>query len=40
MKTTALPRELEAYKVTSGLAHHTDLVTFFDYYEVDEGRRA
>ena len=31
--------ELEAYKAGSGLAHRTDLVTFFDYYEVDEGRR-
>ena len=32
-------RELEAYKTASGLAHRTDLLTFFDYYEVDEGRR-
>ncbi len=32
-------QELEAYKTASGLAHRTDLVTFFDYYEVDEGRR-
>ena len=32
--------ELEAYKAGSGLAHRTDLVTFFDYYEVDEGRRS
>ncbi len=31
--------ELEAYKAGSGLAHRADLVTFFDYYEVDEGRR-
>ena len=31
--------ELQAYKAASGLAHRTDLVTFFDYYEVDEGRR-
>ena len=31
--------ELAAYKAASGLAHRTDLVTFFDYYEVDEGRR-
>ena len=29
---------LEKYKAGSGLAHRTDLVTFFDYYEVDEGR--
>ncbi len=32
-------QELEAYKAASGLAHRTDLVTFFDYYEVNEGRR-
>ena len=29
---------LEKYKSASGLAHRTDLVTFFDYYEVDEDR--
>lgn len=32
-------QELEAYKAASGLATRADLVTFFDYYEVDEGRR-
>jgi len=32
-------QELEDYKAASGLGHRTDLVTFFDYYEVDEGRR-
>ncbi len=32
-------QELEAYKAASGLAHRDDLVTFFDFYEVDEGRR-
>ena len=32
-------QELDACKAASGLAHRTDLVTFFDYYEVDEGRR-
>ncbi len=32
-------QELDAYKVASGLAHRTDLATFFDYYEVDEGRK-
>ena len=31
-------QELEAYKAASGLSHHTDIVTFFEYYEVDEGR--
>lgn len=29
---------LEKNKADSGLAHRSDLVTFFDYYEVDEGR--
>ena len=28
-----------AREVARILAHRTDLVTFFDYYEVDEGRR-
>jgi GNAT superfamily N-acetyltransferase len=32
-------QELEAYKTASGLAHRTDIVTFFDFYEVDEGRK-
>lgn len=32
-------QELAAYKAASGLAHRADLITFFDYYEVDEGRR-
>lgn len=32
-------KELERYKASSGLAHRTDIVTFFDYYEVDEGRK-
>lgn len=29
---------LETNKAGSGLAHRADLVTYFDYYEVDEGR--
>ena len=29
---------LEKHKAGSGLAHRDDLVTFFDYYEVDEDR--
>src|ERR1700733_5555885 len=29
---------LEKNKAASGLSHRTDLLTFFDYYEVDEGR--
>jgi len=32
-------QELEIYKAASGLSHRTDLLTFFDYYEVDEGRK-
>ncbi len=32
-------QELEDYKAGSGLSHRKDLLTFFDYYEVDEGRR-
>jgi hypothetical protein len=31
--------ELERYKAQSGLSDRKDLETFFDYYEVDEGRR-
>jgi hypothetical protein len=30
---------LEKHKAADGLAHRTDIVTFFDYYEVDEGRK-
>lgn len=30
--------KLEDFKATSGLAHRTDLVTFFDYFDADEGR--
>ena len=33
-------QELERYKAASGLAHRTDILTFFDYYEVDEGRKS
>ena len=29
---------LEKNKTNSGLSHRTDLCTYFDYYEVDEGR--
>jgi gluconokinase len=28
----------EEYKAASGLGHRKDLLTYFDYYEVDEGR--
>jgi hypothetical protein len=29
---------LESNKAASGFSHRSDIVTFFDYYEVDEGR--
>ena len=32
--------ELERYKAGSGLSHRGDILAFFDYYEVDEGRKA
>ncbi len=32
--------KLEEFKAASGLTHRTDIVTFFHYYEVDEGREA
>jgi gluconokinase len=32
-------QELERYKASSGLSHRADISTFFDYYEVDEGRK-
>ena len=35
----AVTKELEKYKAGSGLSDRKDLVTFFDYYEVDEGRK-
>ena len=31
-------QELESYKASSGFAQRSDLLTFFDFYEVDEGR--
>lgn len=30
---------LEDHKLQSGLLHRDDLLTYFEYYEVDEGRR-
>jgi hypothetical protein len=33
-------QELEQYKAASGLAHRTDILTFFDYYDVDEGLKS
>jgi hypothetical protein len=32
-------QELDAYKASSNLSHRSDIVTFFDYYETDEGRK-
>ncbi len=32
-------QELERYKSASELAHRTDVLTYFDFFEVDEGRR-
>jgi len=31
-------QELENYKAKSNLSDRKDILTFFDYYEVDEGR--
>ena len=31
--------QLETYKAQSGLSNRDDIVTFFDYYEVDEMRK-
>ena len=31
--------QLEGYKAQSRLSHRKDIVTFFDYYDVDEGRK-
>jgi len=30
---------LQRNKVSSGLAHRDDILTFFDYFDVDEGRK-
>jgi len=32
-------KELERYKAQSSLSHRDDILTLFDYYEVDEGRK-
>lgn len=37
--TDSMQATLERYKTSSGLAHRTDPVTFFDHCEVDEGRK-
>jgi gluconokinase len=35
----ATTKALQEFKASSGLAHRSDIVTFFDFYEVDEKRR-
>jgi hypothetical protein len=37
--TDASPHELQEYKDKYGLGHRSDVLTYFDFYEVDEGRR-
>ncbi|HLP66793.1 MAG TPA: DUF5069 domain-containing protein [Rhizobium sp.] len=37
--TDAPPSVLRDYKEKYGLGHRDDIMTFFDFYEVDEGRR-
>ena len=37
--TNALASDLQNYKAEYGLGHRDDILTFFDFYEVDEGRR-
>ncbi|MES2309898.1 MAG: DUF5069 domain-containing protein [Verrucomicrobiota bacterium] len=32
-------KRLEEFKAASGLAHRSDILTFFDYFEVDEKRK-
>lgn len=36
--TDAPPGALQEYKEKYGLGHRADLLTYFDFYEVDEGR--
>jgi len=37
--TDAPPTQLQEYKEKYGLGHRSDILTFFDFYEVDEGRK-
>jgi hypothetical protein len=37
--TDASPQELQEYKDKYGLGHRSDVLTYFDFYEVDEGRK-
>jgi hypothetical protein len=36
---TGATQSLENFKAQCGLAHRADIMTFFDFYEVDENRR-
>jgi Domain of unknown function (DUF5069) len=36
---TGATQRLENFKAQSGIGHRADIMTFFDYYEVDENRR-
>ena len=35
----ATTKAMQEFKASSGLAHRSDIVTFFDFYEVNEKRR-
>ncbi|MCX6953877.1 MAG: DUF5069 domain-containing protein [Verrucomicrobia bacterium] len=37
--TDAPAGDLQAYKEKYGLGHRSDILTYFDFYEVDEGRK-
>ena len=37
--TDAPPSALQQYKEKYGLGHRSDILTYFDFYEVDEGRK-
>lgn len=37
--TDAPPGALQQYKEKYGLGHQADILTYFDFYEVDEGRK-
>ncbi len=37
--TDAPPNDLQEYKEKYGLGHRADVLTYFDFYEVDEGRK-
>lgn len=37
--TDSPPNQLQEYKESYGLGHRSDIMTYFDFYEVDEGRK-